>query len=183
MAKNETAHLFGKGLVYSLALFADHFSNETAADIFQRYFVMTHKDRDLILSDTPDDRHNYGFNKEVKWWYEHIVPIWGTWQKTLHHDIQLWFNGASDHLYEISTKGSKLPKDLKNRIATLANVALDAGHGSGLMNGNGVTYRTFKWAQYETYEILKRIDRFLGVSVVSCSIEQIKLKKKYDDES
>lgn len=122
---------FGKGFVYSLILFTHHFDNDMASSLRNKAFVMskTEDERRKILCDNPESSHNYGWNKEVKWWYEKIVPIRGSVEKTLSSDIEVWANGASDHLYELeipnSMKGTKIDK----LASQIRDVGLKMGHG------------------------------------------------------
>ena len=51
-------------------------------------------------------------------------------------DFRIWFNGASDHLYEL-----EIPKQFKNteigkKAKELQDLSLEIGHGKRMMNGS-----------------------------------------------
>ena len=129
--EKRTASEFGKGLIYPLVLFLEHCQNEQASSIGHKSFIMskTEAEREEILSPNPRPEMNYGsWVKDIKWWYEHIVPIRGTAEKTLSSDIALWANGASDHLSELDDEANFMP-ELKEEIAELKSTGLEMGHG------------------------------------------------------
>ena len=49
------------------------------------------------------------------------------------HAIQMWANGASDHLYEIKVPRGKDWDEIRGLVIELQAKGLDMGHGSGLM--------------------------------------------------
>lgn len=122
---------FGKGFIYSLILFVHHMDNPTLHKVNNIAFVMRQNEekRKQILNENPPDNANFGFNKDVKWWYKKIMPIWGSPEKALSQEITLWMNGASDHLYELEIpnkfKGTKI-EELSN---WLKDFCLEMGHG------------------------------------------------------
>ena len=122
---------FGKGLVYNLVLFIKHFENDQMTKINNISHVLnkTKAEQDKILCDNPTSSNNYGFNKDVKWWFDNIVPIYGTPEKALSSNITTFMNGTSDHLYEIECpkkwKNHMIDKDIKE----LQDKALRMGHG------------------------------------------------------
>ena len=125
MNKQESS--FGKGLVYNLVLFSEHFGK--IREIYNIDFVYNHKDKDKILVDNPSPKYNYGFNKEVKWWFDQIMPIWGSYEKALSQKIRTWANGATDHLYEIQGPKKWERKKIVKLIRKLQNKGLEIGHG------------------------------------------------------
>lgn len=44
-----------------------------------------------------------------------------------------WFNGASDHLYELQTDNKKLSKELNKRLEKFKEDMLNKGHGQDCM--------------------------------------------------
>ncbi|MCK4259904.1 MAG: hypothetical protein KAX49_13060 [Halanaerobiales bacterium] len=76
----------------------------------------------------------------------------------------IWFNGASDHLYDLVIPES-LPKTLQRRLKKFRGKCLDLGHGSGLMD-NSVVEEDYVWAVQEAKDLLRAIDRANGVKVV-----------------
>jgi hypothetical protein len=84
------------------------------------------------------------------------------------HDTQLWFNGASDHVYDLNIPEA-LPKGLQEKISSWRDKVLDLGHGSYLMKDVPVKERD--WAIAEAKEILMAIDKHLKAEVVKGSWE------------
>jgi len=156
---------FGRGLVYNLVLFANHFSNEQARKIQRIHFVMSKpkKERDKILVPTPDSSHDYGWNSEMILWYKKLVPIFGSAKKALSHEIEMWANGATDHLYEI-----EVPKKFEDtNIAELVKILKE----KGLKIGHGFADTIWKHEDFlELIELTKtiaiEIDKKIGVDVV-----------------
>jgi hypothetical protein len=129
--KKDTGSEFGKGLIYPLVLFLGHFQNEMHQQLGYKVFLMnkTEEERQEIMGPNPRPEMNYGhWVKDIKFWYDKIVPIRGTAEATLSSDIELFFNGASDHLYELEDTGNFVP-ELKQEIETLKDRALEIGHG------------------------------------------------------
>ena len=74
-----------------------------------------------------------------------------------------WFNGSSDHLYDIQTDSIK-DKKLKKRIVVFKDKCLNWGHG---FPKEGVTKENMIWAVQEAKDILRLIDeKCLGVKTV-----------------
>ena len=84
-------------------------------------------------------------------------------------DANLWFNGASDHLYELQIPES-YPDELKGRLLSFKERVLDHGHGSGLMERN-VTPKDIAWALEEAKALLREIDGISGVDTMKGSGE------------
>jgi len=74
---------------------------------------------------------------------------------------EVWFNGASDHLYELIIPDN-FPEDLKNRMYDFKDKCLRLGHGLR----QEATNKDIDWAIKEAKEILFLIDRFYGVKSV-----------------
>ena len=129
--ENKTGSEFGKGLIYPLVLFLKHYDNEMYQQLQHKAFIMskTEAEREKIFSENPSPKLNYGhWVKEIKWWYDRMVPIRGTAEATLSSDIEMFFNVASDHLYELEDSGNFIP-ELKQDIETLKSTALEICHG------------------------------------------------------
>jgi hypothetical protein len=157
---------FGQGLVYNIALWCCHISNPQAEQIRSRHFILQKPEgeRELILSDNPPDSLNYGKkNKELKWWFESIVPIYGTPEKALSSDISMWANGASDHFYDVQIPEAWKKKAIGKHIAELADKALDMGHG---YKDVVYTYDDFKELLVLTKKVCLGIDKELGVKTI-----------------
>lgn len=80
--------------------------------------------------------------------------------------IELWFNAASDHLYEIEIPES-LPIELRERITTLKDKCLSWGHGFGL--DPKATVEDQRWAIKEAKELLREIDAAHGINTCTAS--------------
>ena len=124
---------FGKGLIICLVKFAEHFENSMARQLghFDMFMKLSKEKQDLVRSNTPPDNLNYGsdVNSQFDWWMKTAVPIWGTPQKTLSHEIELWLNCASDHLYEIEVPKGKSWDKIRAKVKKLQNKGLEMGHG------------------------------------------------------
>ena len=80
-----------------------------------------------------------------------------------------WFNGASDHLYELEIPDF-LPSTLKVRLKVLQDKALEWGHGFP-KGPEQATEDDITWCLDETRNLLVEIDRHLGVKVVKGAYE------------
>jgi hypothetical protein len=158
---------FGKGFIYNLVLFVHHIDNLLSQRISNCAFVMkqTEERKEKILSEFPEKKYEYGFNKEVKWWYEKIVPIWDSPEKALSQEIQLWASGASDHLYEMEIPPQFKRKKLGKLAGWLQDFGLEMGHG---IIGNDRIYTADDYQKiWETVkEIVLLIDKELGVKPI-----------------
>lgn len=78
-----------------------------------------------------------------------------------------WFNGSSDHLYELEVPES-LPADLKKKISAFRDKMLDLGHGKGFLARINPDVavdveKDIGEALSELHDICVGIDRHLGV--------------------
>ncbi len=85
---------------------------------------------------------------------------WGETREILKENwAQSWFNGASDHLYELQY--DKAPtQQLKDRLKTLREKGLNWGHGFKEVLP---TEKDMDWAISEAKDILLEIDKFYSV--------------------
>jgi len=120
---------FGKGLCYCLGLF------------------LCHSERTSLFS--KEIRENMNSDPNLKRTEE-------SWDD---HDAELWFNGASDHFYDLQIP-EDLPKSIQKRLKILADRALRWGHG--FMMGN-CKAKDKQWAIQEAKDLLRLIDKFHGV--------------------
>ena len=128
MGKSE----FGKGLVICLVKFSEHFESDMFQKVRQyaRFLELTEEQQNKIRYSNPPDNLNYGSaNKSFDWWMNKIVPIWGTPKKTLSHEIEMCFSGASDHLYEIEVPKDKSWDSIRLKVNQLQDKGLEIGHG------------------------------------------------------
>jgi hypothetical protein len=82
-----------------------------------------------------------------------------------YSDYMLWFNGASDHLYELIIPKS-FPKDLRERLGEFQKKVLHWGHG---FSAPKATDEDFRWALLEARELLRLIDEQIGVKTIEAS--------------
>ena len=166
---DENKSEFGKGFVYNLVLFAKHFENSSYERIRHAHFIMSksREERDKILCDNLDPSHDYG--KDATFWMRFFVeketPIYGSEKKAMSHLLELWANGASDHLYDIEvperyrgTEVERLTLDLKSR-------ALRMGHGF-LLDKTWDYDEDLVWLIETTKKIGFLIDEDLGVDPI-----------------
>jgi hypothetical protein len=169
MKEKETKSGFGGGFIYCLYLFSLHFNTDITEKIGRYSFVMkkSKEERALILCDNPDPSHDYGWNSKAKCWFENIVPIWKTEEKALSHEIEMWANGASDHLYEIEVPKSMKNTKIKELVKKLKDKALEMGHG--YISEKTYTIEDFRELREMTEDIMVSVDKELGI----CPIEAI----------
>lgn len=159
---------FGKGFLYPLVLFIKHMDNDMI-DKIEKYHLIIEKpleERNKILTEFPDKTHDYGWNKDIKRWFDHIAPIWGTPEKALGHEIELWFNGASDHLYEIECP-KKFPA-IAAKVEKLQNISLKIGHS---FTENIWTYEDLNKVRKLALEILFLMDKEIGSDPIKAEYE------------
>lgn len=77
---------------------------------------------------------------------------------------EMWFNGASDHLYELEIP-EYLVEDLRNRLTHFQEKCLTWGHGFNSL----VTEENVTWAIGEAKELLRLIDISIGVNTIVAS--------------
>lgn len=164
---------FGKGLVYNLVLFSNHFSGILMEDIRNHEFILskTKEQREKIFSDNPEPKYNYGeLNRKCKFWMKDIVEdiYKGDYKKAQSSSIEVWANGASDHLYELECP--KTFKDLKlnEMIEELKDKGLTMGHG---FTGKTYTYKDVIELEDLTKKIAMLIDKRIGIDVIKAQWE------------
>ena len=74
---------------------------------------------------------------------------------------ELWFNAASDHLYDLQIP-AKFPVSLQRRLKIFRKKCLYFGHG---FPKEHATEKDYKWAINEGKALLLLIDKRLGVQV------------------
>lgn len=80
------------------------------------------------------------------------------------NDVNLWFNGASDHLYDLQIPNT-LPPQLRKRLQEFRYRCIDLGHGESHMKGDGKE-EDFYWAIKEAKDLLRLIDEHYGIKTV-----------------
>jgi hypothetical protein len=83
-----------------------------------------------------------------------------------------WFNGASDHLYQLQIPNN-LPTALQKRLRMLKKKCIDWGHGYGIggWNYGKPSTEKIKWALKEARDLLRLIDKFHGIITIKGSWE------------
>lgn len=79
-------------------------------------------------------------------------------------DIQLWFNGAADHFYDMVIPET-MPNDLISRLTILRNKSLN-----WRLNDNP-TQENKEWALQEARTLLFRIDKHFGIPAIRAQWE------------
>ena len=79
------------------------------------------------------------------------------------HAINMWANGASDHLYEIEVPEGKEWDSIRKKVLGLQKTGLDMGHGCGLMGTKKYTKEDVFKLMDLTREIALDIDKKLGL--------------------
>lgn len=154
---------FGKGFAYNIALFTKHFENHFARLVGQLQWIkeMPEKKRKLVLSDNPPAKYDYGKDIELaKFYWKEILPIWGTPERLVSQQIEMWANGASDHLYELEIPEHLEKKKIGQLARKLQSKALEIGHG---FRGKTYKYKDFVWMQQTALEIMLLLDKELGL--------------------
>jgi hypothetical protein len=81
----------------------------------------------------------------------------------------LWFNGASDHLYELEIPKQWEDHEIGKKAKELQDLALDIGHGSRMMQI--IDKSEFTKVVELTKEIALLIDKELGVEPIKGQFE------------
>lgn len=77
--------------------------------------------------------------------------------------VNSWFNGSSDHLYDLEIP-ENLPERIKKRLARFQDKCLRLGHGFNIVG----TEKDFCWAIQEAKYLLRMIDKYV------CKVDVIK---------
>jgi len=158
---------FGKGLVICLAKFYQHFGNDTLSRLYfyNKIMELPEEDRQKVISDNPPAHLDYGkeTNNMFKFFYTKEIPIWGDFETAISSQVNLWANGASDHLYEIEVPKGKDWDEIRKLVKELQRKGLDMGHGSGLLGMVAFTLKDVEFLQELTEKIFLLIDLKLGL--------------------
>lgn len=146
MCKEEKTSEFGKGFAYSLVLFAKHFENDMAVKARKLDHYISNPEKAQIDPDT-----------------EIAIQIWGKDAKAVSRLIELWANGATDHLYELEIPPEWRRKKIGKLVKKLKDKGLAVGHG---FTGNVWTIKDFYELQTLTMEIAFELDKLLGVKPI-----------------
>ena len=125
---------FGRGLVLCLVKFAEHIDqhNGKYLSIYHKWITQTPENRKLMLTNNPPSELDYGFPymKLLKVFVEIADNIFdGDYEKALSHEIELFMNASSDHLYDIEVPKGKDWDKIRAMIKKLQKKGLHMGHG------------------------------------------------------
>lgn len=180
MKKRKAKSEFGEGLVQQLCYFTNHFDNEMGRDIYIvacfAKKLKTHSYGDCIktipLAGYAKLQLTMVFEKEPKLFRDLSKKLSRTKrqrailskkiEEQIPHMIELWANGASDHLYGIKLP-DKNPTKLNMEIFGLRSRALAMGHGFNDQSRKLCTMENFEGLIETTKTIARMIDRRLGV--------------------
>jgi hypothetical protein len=85
-------------------------------------------------------------------------------EEIFSNNAEMWFNGASDHLYEIEIP-KNINKKLRDRIRNFQDKCLEYGHG---FKGN-IKEKNVIWAIQEAKDLLFEIDKLLKVNPIKAT--------------
>ncbi len=126
---------FGKGMCINLVKFAEHFENSLGIRrlwVFNKWINESPKNREDMLSNNPPSRLNYGSHcmEELKHFVNKTNKIYNKdYKRSLSKDIELFMNGASDHLYDIEVPKRKGWDKIRKLVTKLQKKGLLIGHG------------------------------------------------------
>ena len=157
---------FGKGLVICLVKFANHFSNRNTEKIYdlKLYYDSNKEKRKEMLKENPKSSCNYGkrFHENIRFYIQDMLPIHnGNLEDLISHEITLWANGATDHLYEIEVPNGKSWNEIRTKVKELKDKGLQMGHG--FVENKIYTFDDMKELKDLTFEICLLIDKKLGL--------------------
>jgi len=156
---------FGKGFIYNLLLFYAHFSSSEAKNISIYNFVMEMplERKRKVLADNPESKYDYGWNRQAKFWFGKIVPIWDSSEKlALSEEIISWAGAAKDHLYEL-----QIPECWKDHeIGRLAKELQEKAFAMGAFESEILwTYQDLLDLRELTHQLALSIDKELKVEI------------------
>jgi len=166
---------FGEGLVQQLCYFAQHFQGQLSSDIdiaqqliklikrcptsraFLYHFCQIHDDRiqRMLVILNLSQKQYPGMHEKHRGILEGVKEF-------QNRHIWIWFNGASGHFYGLDIP-KRFPRKLKAKLQVLKNKALRLGHGFNSKDEKKMTYGAFERMKNDTYDVIRDIDKFLGV--------------------
>jgi len=157
---------FGKGLVICLVKFTNHFSNDLAKTIrdLVMYQNANETKRKEMLQDEPPSHSNYGkdFHDRIRFYINKIMPIHNnSLEKLISYEIELWVNGATDHLYEIEVPEGKDWNKIRTKVKELQDKGLTMGHSFN--DKKTYTIKDMEELQKLTIQIALLIDKKIGL--------------------
>lgn len=136
---------FGRGFIQNLFYFIEHFGR---TDVREIYFLYRYREGEISQKEL--ERSYSGIAADLKV-YD------GDVDEALSYKIGLFLSGASDHLYDFVIPDN-IPEDIKRKAQELRELALDLGHGSGLMDKSICTMESFQRIQRLSFDIARMVD-------------------------
>ena len=157
---------FGKGLVICLVKFTNHFSNDLAKTIKDLILYQSANEtkRKEMLQLNPPVESNYGknFHDRIRFYILQMMPIHNNnLEELISHEITLWANGATDHLYEIEVPEGKDWNKIRTKVKELQDKGLTMGHSFN--NKKIYTFKDMEELQELTLQIALLIDKKIGL--------------------
>jgi hypothetical protein len=140
---------FGSGLAICLVKFAEHFENDLAMRIHNVHAMKDHLDDRAYLS-----RYGRDTQTAVEL-FNQVERKYSGIEGGISHLIELWANGASDHLYEMKVPQKWKSTALGKKVKQLRDKGLTIGHG---FTGKTWTFEDFTELQRLTREIALTLD-------------------------
>lgn len=134
---------FGRGLVVCLVKFREHFDQHFGVTVGAVHHWHTELDED----DTKLAKDVY-------------LSMHGSYEKAFSFLIELWANGTSDHLYEITVPLPQKHRKLAKFVAELAGLALEIGHG---FTGKVWAFEHFEQLHTLSRDAVLQVDKAMGI--------------------
>ena len=153
---------FGKGLAICIVKFAEHMENDMARRISHVHFWH----EKLKGDESKLKEYDRSLGEAVRIFQDVELHVHKKYDKAFSSMLEMWANGASDHLYEIESPKNKdwflmrCPK-IAEKVAELKDLALTMGHG--FEHERTWTWEDFCRLQELTREVALEIDRGLGL--------------------
>lgn len=146
---------YGKGLVVNLTKFFEHFSHRNLRDCYSVHSWIQNDMKELKPRD-------YGivYYGAIESFKNVYLKVHGNPAKGLSAMIELWANGATDHLYDIQVPKAWRRLKVAKLVKELRNLGLEIGHG---FTGKIWTVEDIRKLRLLTREICIYIDKRLGI--------------------
>lgn len=154
--KNSGTSEFGRGLCICLVKFAEHAESGPFMGIIRSAHLWHER---LKEDDNALQKYGKDIQSDVVL-FKNIYLRNRTYEEAISHLIQMWFNAASDHLYEIEVPEQWKDTRLGNLIKQLQNFGLRIGHE---FHNELYTFDDIITVMDFVREIALEIDRFLGL--------------------
>jgi len=144
---------FGKGLVVNLVKFSEHFSNDNAENCYHVDYWIKHPDIDL-------EKYDIHLQRSIEMFQAVYLRTEGDKEHGLSSMIELWANGATDHLYDLQVPKKWKGTELDIKVSQLREFGLRLGHG---FTGELHTIDNITKMRKLVEEISLELDRRIGI--------------------